>query len=86
MKTTPTAIALAGAALFGLAGATTPAAAHGHHAHYYLRAAPFVYVDPSYDYDDQRIYTTGCGYEKYMWLDTGSRYWKARYFECRGWW
>lgn len=28
----------------------------------------------------------GCGYLYDRWLDTGSFYWKRRYFACRGWW
>ena len=86
-----TALALTGAALLGLVGAAAPAAAHGHHhAHFYLGAAPYVYVYPSYGYVSPSysyVYSRSyeCSYEKAMWLDTGSRYWKARYFECRGW-
>lgn len=29
---------------------------------------------------------TGCGYTYARWQDTGSFYWKRRYYECRGWW
>ena len=27
-----------------------------------------------------------CSYERDRWEDTGRRYWKRRYYECRGWW
>jgi hypothetical protein len=28
----------------------------------------------------------GCGYSYDRWQDTGSYYWKKRYYECKGWW
>jgi hypothetical protein len=28
----------------------------------------------------------GCGYYYENWMDTGSRYWKRKYYLCKGWW
>lgn len=28
----------------------------------------------------------GCGYYKWKWHETGSFFWKKKYFICKGWW
>ena len=28
----------------------------------------------------------GCGYYYEQWMDTGSYYWKRKYYVCKGWW
>lgn len=48
---------------------------HNHHFHHrrHFYAGPVVYRD-------------GCGYEKRMWLNTGTFFWKKQYYACKGWW
>ncbi|MGF1649582.1 MAG: hypothetical protein ACFCUN_03955 [Hyphomicrobiaceae bacterium] len=46
-----------------------------HFGYGYVR--PYHYVAPV---------VIGCGFEKARWHQTGSHYWKKRYYICRGWW
>lgn len=47
---------------------------HHHHRGFHLYRAPIIVT---------RV--PDCGYAFARWQATGSRYWKYRYFECRGW-
>lgn len=61
----------------GIVASTAAEARGGHHHHhrgvYFYRAPIIVTRVPD------------CGYAFARWQATGSRYWKYRYFECRGW-
>ncbi len=73
-------LAVAGLAVIAVSGATSAAnAGHrhnrhfffGHHHHRHLHFVP-VYRD--------------CSYYREMWEDTGSFYWKRKFYICKGWW
>lgn len=90
---TKTILIAAVSALTTLFGAASLASAHGSghsmhsmggmgsmphmmHDHRFFRHSPrFLIVGPSY----------GCGYYYSMWMETGSWYWKRKYFYCKGW-
>ena len=73
-KTLVIAAATALTALFSAAGG---ASAHGHKHGFFHEGPRFrVIVGPSYN----------CGYYHNKWMNTGSFYWKRRYYECKGWW
>jgi hypothetical protein len=62
------------AGVVAMMGAMAPALAKGgHHHHRYVR----VWTGPA-------VVTTGggCSYYYWKWQNTGSRFWKAKYFNC----
>jgi co-chaperonin GroES (HSP10) len=88
IKSTSLALALA-TLTFGAGAVTAPSTAEakkkgvvvvvggGHHHHHRHRHGLYLtsgYIVPS------------CSYLYGRWQDTGSFYWKKRYYECRGWW
>lgn len=60
-----------------LAAVSAPASAHGKR-HHFLDHGPrlHLYIGGG----------GGCGYYLDRWEDTGSFYWKRKYFICKGWW
>jgi hypothetical protein len=56
-----------------LIAALAPASAHGSRHGHHFYGAPIV-VAPSY--------AATCDYFYWKWQRTGSRYWRARYFDC----
>ena len=68
----------AGFAVAAMTGASGIASAHYGHGHFFFgHPGVRLYVGPpSYD----------CSYYLAKWEDTGSFYWKRRYYACKGWW
>jgi hypothetical protein len=63
-------------ALFGAAGAASAGHGHGHGWHHGGHHGGLrIVIGPRYD----------CGYYYEQWMDTGSRYWKRKYYACKGW-
>lgn len=60
--------------LIALIGAAGAASAHGN-GHGWHNGGLRIVIGPSYD----------CGYYHEQWMDTGSRYWKHKYYACKGW-
>jgi hypothetical protein len=82
---------LAGLAIAALAtaGLGTPADAKGRHVHIHKHGGVkhhFVFHKRHRFYHAPIVIHGGCGYERHMWLKTGLKYWKARYYTCKGWW
>lgn len=75
MSATRTLVLGAAAGVVALMGVLTPAAAkhrhHHHHRHFHGWHGPVVVS--SYG---------GCGYYRWKWRTTGSRYWKHQYLAC----
>jgi hypothetical protein len=80
MFTTPRTLAALAATLI-IAASTSSAMAgskhHGRHHGFHHRGHVQLFIGGG---------GGGCGYYRNRWQDTGSFYWKRRYFECRGWW
>lgn len=76
-KSTLAVAGLAVVALSTVSGAANAGHRHnrhfffGHHNHHRLHIVP-VYRD--------------CSYYREMWEDTGSFYWKRKFYICKGWW
>jgi hypothetical protein len=67
--------AVAAAAVMGTFA--TAEAKHGHHGHHgWYR--PYFYVAPVYT----TSYAGSCSYFYSRWRETGSRYWRHRYYQC----
>ena len=63
----------AAAGAIALLGALAPASAKGGHHHHFYRFSQPAFVAPVY---------TGCDYYYSRWKNSGSRFWRAKYFAC----
>lgn len=76
VKATLATAAIAAVAMTGASGV-----ASAHHFHHFGPHLRIVIGDGFYSGG-----SGGCGYLRAKWEDTGSYYWKRRYFACKGWW
>ncbi len=86
MKVALTAVAAA-AMMFGTLAASEHAEAKGRH--FVIHKSVHVkhgFHKRHFHYGPPVVVATGCGFEKRMWLKTGSFFWKSKYYRCRGWW